>query len=175
MITPIHEIIGDVVSATATALDKQVTYLWGDWAYIADILTRWNASAETAALKYPCICLYSPYEERRQKAGGTLQSEATLELLFLVNTVKDYLNEERDSVSFEEVLRPIYAEFMGQIMKDSRIVKNYTGEPSHTYIENYRYGRLGVRASDNRPFADFLDVIEVKNLSLTFKEICTNG
>lgn len=170
--TPIHEILRDVVARTAEAYGARVSYLYGDWPYIADTLTRWNADASAALQKYPIVCLYSPYEERRQLVGGRMQSEATLELLLLVNTEKNYLNEDRDALSFAQVLRPIYWCFMGQIMKDARIVKNYTGIPAHTYTENYRYGRLGVRAADDRPFADFIDAIEIKNLVLTFKETC---
>lgn len=172
---PLHDIVGDVVTRVTEKVGCNVTYLWGDWSYIADTLTRWNASEYTAGLKYPCICLYSPYEERRTMQGGREQSEATLELLFMVNTQKDYTNEERDAVSFENVLRPIYRAFISSLMDDPRIVRNYSGVPSHTYTENYRYGRLGVLMADNRPFADFLDVIEIKNLGLTFKESCNNG
>lgn len=172
---PLHDIVGDVVTRVAEKVGCNVTYLWGDWSYIADTLTRWNASEYTAGLKYPCICLYSPYEERRTMQGGREQSEATLELLIMVNTLKDYTNEERDAVSFENVLRPIYRVFISSLMDDPRIVRNYSGVPAHTYTENYRYGRLGVLMADNRPFADFLDVIEIKNLGLTFKESCNNG
>lgn len=170
--TPIHEIIGDVVAKAAEKYGSNVSYLYGDWPYIADILTRWNADATTLALKYPIVCLYSPYQETRQTVGGRMQSTATLELLILVNTEKNYLNEDRDSISFAQVLRPVYLSFIGAIMQDARVVRNYSGIPQHEYTENYRYGRLGVRSSDDRPFADFIDAIEIRNLSLTFKETC---
>lgn len=166
--TPIHDIIGDVVKATAKALGRNISYLYGDWDYISNILTRWNGSPETAALKYPIICLYSPYQESRSVESAKERSTANLELLILCNTQKNYLNEERDAITFGEVLRPIYQEFIGQLMKDRRIVRNYSGIPAHTYTENYRYGRLGVLTSENRPFRDFIDAIEISNLSLTF-------
>lgn len=169
--TPIHDIIGDVVKATAKALGRNISYLYGDWDYISNILTRWNGSPETAALKYPIICLYSPYQESRSVESAKERSTANLELLILCNTQKNYLNEERDAITFGEVLRPIYQEFIGQLMKDRRIVRNYSGMPTHTYTENYRYGRLGVLTSENRPFRDFIDAIEISNLSLTFKDI----
>jgi hypothetical protein len=168
--TPIHDIIGDVVKATAKALGRNISYLYGDWDYISNILTRWNGSPETAALKYPIICLYSPYQESRSVESAKERSTANLELLILCNTQKNYLNEERDAITFGEVLRPIYQEFIGQLMKDRRIVRNYSGMPTHTYTENYRYGRLGVLTSENRPFRDFIDAIEISNLSLTFIE-----
>ena len=168
--TPIHDIIGDVVKATAKALGRNISYLYGDWDYISNILTRWNGSPETAALKYPIICLYSPDQASRSVESAKERSTANLELLILCNTQKNYLNEERDAITFGEVLRPIYQEFIGQLMKDRRIVRNYSGMPTHTYTENYRYGRLGVLTSENRPFRDFIDAIEISNLSLTFIE-----
>ena len=169
---PVHDIIGDIVKATSEAMGRNISYLYGDWDYISNILTRWNGSPETAALKYPIICLYSPYPEKRQLEGKWVRSDVTLEMLILCNTQKDYLNEERDAITFGEVLRPVYEEFIRQLMKDASVVKNYAGYPSHTYTENYRYGRLGVLTSDNRPFRDFIDAIELTNLSLTFKENC---
>lgn len=169
---PVHDIIGDIVKATAEAMGRNISYLYGDWDYISNILTRWNGSPETAAMKYPIICLYSPYPEKRQLEGKWVRLDVTLEMLILCNTQKDYLNEERDAITFGEVLRPVYEEFIRQLMKDASVVKNYSGYPSHTYTENYRYGRLGVLTSDNRPFRDFIDAIELTNLSLTFKENC---
>lgn len=170
--TPIHEIIGDVVARTAEAYGGNVSYLFGDWSYIADTLTKWNANASTAALKYPIVCLYSPYEERRRIERGQRLSTATLELLLLVNTEKDYINEDRDAISFAQVLRPIYEVLICELKQDKRIAKNYSGVPEHTYTENYRYGRLGVLGADNKPFGDYIDAIEIKNMSLTFKETC---
>lgn len=161
----------DVVSAAAQSYGGNITFRFGDWEYIADMLTQWSKSQETAALKFPIVVLYSPYSERRTTADRTT---ATLELAILVNTRKDYSNEQREIQSFQKVLRPIYDAMLQAIKDEPRINKPYSGIPAHTYRENYRYGRYGVVGANNQPFKDFVDVIEITDLELTFKEIC-NG
>lgn len=167
----VNDIMRDVVASAAEGYGSNITFRFGDWEYVADMLTQWSKSQQTAKLKFPIVVLYSPFEERRSQADRTT---ATLEMAILVNTSKDYSNEQREQQSFVKVLRPIYDALMGAMKAEPRIVKPYNGFPAHTYRENYRYGRYGVVGSGNEPFRDYVDVIEITNLELTFKEIC-NG
>ena len=93
----------------------------------------------------------------------------------MVNTLKEYSNEDRQKTSFEQVLRPIYRLFLDEIKKDINIVCHYDNVVPHSYIENYRYGRVGVIGEDGKPFSDFIDAIEMKNVNLTIKEVKCYG
>ena len=68
----------------------------------------------------------------------------------MVDTRKEYLNEERERVSFINVLRPVYDAFIKSILSSPDIVNEYNGVIPHLYTENYRYGRKGVEA-DGKP------------------------
>lgn len=166
----INEIFRDIVRDTSKEYGKNVSYMFGDWEYIAGELTKWSESQKTSKLKFPIICLYSPYMEDRTKKDP----EALLNFLILVNTSKEYTNEDREKISFEKVLRPIYNLFIKKIGSCSLLKNNYNDIIPHQYTENYRYGRKGVEAN-GVPFKDFIDAIEIKNLSITIKNIKCYG
>lgn len=166
----VNEIFRGIVRDTSKEYGKNVSYMFGDWEYIAGELTKWSESQKTSRLKFPIICLYSPYAEDRT---GT-HARSVLDFLILVNTLKEYTNEDREKISFENVLRYIYDIFIKNIGLCPLLEKNYNGIVPHQYIENYRYGRKGVEAN-GVPFKDFIDAIEIKNLSITIKNIKCYG
>lgn len=166
--TSVNEVIRDVVKRVSERYGSNVSYLWGDWEYISNQLELWSQSKKKAPFKFPIICLYSPYtEDKREK-----DSKVQLEFIIMVNTLKDYTNEERESVSFEQVLRPIYRLLMEELAGDRNFVRNYRDIVPHRYTENYRYGRVGVAGPNGKPFRDFIDAIEIKDVELTIKEKC---
>ena len=162
----VNEIFRDLVGRVAERYGKNVSFLFGDWGYISNTLVKWGNDSETSRLKYPIICLLSPYEEDRTDVN----SKVSLEFIIMVNTIKSYDNETRERRSFEEVLRPVYLIFIDEISKEPLFVRSYNGVVLHRYTENYRYGRLGVMAEDGKPFRDFIDAIEIKQMDLTIKK-----
>lgn len=163
----VNRIFADIVKTVSDRYGGNVSYLFGDWEYISNQLVVWGKSPATAPLKFPIICLYSPYTEERT----SFLSHVNLEFIIMVNTEKGYTNEDRELVSFERVLRPIYRIFIDVIRHDKRFVSDYRGVVPHLYTENYRYGRVGVVGPDGSPFRDFIDAIEIKNLELTIKKM----
>ena len=166
----VNDIFREIVANTAKIYGKNVSYMFGDWEYIAGQLTVWSESPEASKLKFPIICLYSPYTENRTSRNP----DVALKFLIMVDTRKEYLNEERERVSFAKILRPIYDDFIKSILASPDLVNDYNGIVPHSYTENYRYGRKGVEA-DGKPFRDFIDAIEVKNLNIKIKNIKCYG
>ena len=114
----INDIFRDVVADTAKIYGNNVSYMFGDWEYIAGQLTEWSESQKTSLLKFPIICLYSPYiEDRTSKTFG-----ATLEFLIMIDTQKGYTNEEREKVSFQRALRPVYDAFIRSILSSPDLI-----------------------------------------------------
>lgn len=167
----VTELFREIVGRVAQAYGGNVSYLFGDWSYISGELTKWGKSRSVSMERFPVICLYSPFQEDRT---GT-DRKAELDFIIMTDTDKDYTNEERERYSFEEVLRPVYSLFIDEIRKDKRIESSYRDVVPHTYTENYRYGRLGVLMDNGKPFGDFVDVIEIKNLKITIKKERCNG
>lgn len=170
----VNEIIRDVVNSTSARYGKNISYMFGDWEYVSDELTKWGKLQKTGKLKFPIVCLYSPFTEDRSISK---YSSVNLNLIIMTNTRKDYTNEEREKLSFENILRPIYGLFMDSLYMSQYVDKPYGMGKSfqHDYTENYRYGRTGVKGGDGKPFSDFIDAIEISNLSLTIKNIECNA
>lgn len=166
MNTSVNRMFAEIVGRVSEKWGRNVSYLFGDWSYISNQLTVWGKSPKTSPLKFPIICLYSPFTEERDAEDARV----SLEFILMVNTEKDYTNEDRELISFDRVLRPIYRLFMGEIRGDRRFASDYRGVVPHQYTENYRYGRVGVLGPDGKPFRDFIDAIEIKNLELTIKK-----
>lgn len=162
----INDIIREVVKEVSEKYGKNVSFLFGDWDYIANQLVLWGTGAQ-AKKKYPIVCLRSPIDETRE---GKKRS-ARLDVVILVNTLKNYTNEQRESESFVKVLRPIYELFIERLSKHKMVSSPYSGVPQHVYTENYRYGRLGLQGGDDMKFKDFVDAIEIKSLSITIKDL----
>lgn len=167
----VNRLFGDIVERVSERYGSHVAYQFGDWEYISNQLVVWGKSPEKSPMKYPIICLISPFEEDRREED----ERVSLWFIVLVNTRKGYTNEERETFSFEKVLRPIYRIFIDEVGKDARFATNYRGIVPHTYTENYRYGRVGVLGPDGKPFRDFIDAIEIKNLDLTIKKTKCDG
>lgn len=165
-VTSVNRIFADIVNRVSEGYGGNVSYLFGDWEYMSNQLVAWGKSPDTCRLKFPIICLLSPFTEDRTEERARVE----LEFYIIVNTEKDYTNEDRELISFERVLRPIYRLFMEEIGRDGRFVHDYRGVVPHRYTENYRYGRVGVLGADGKPFRDFIDAIEIKNLELTIKK-----
>lgn len=169
---PITEIIGDIVDKASEAMGIHINYLWGDWTYISNQLTIWSKTPETARLKYPVVCLFSPFDE--DKTDARYQSKAYVEMLIATSTMSDYTNEQREQNSFRETLRPIYQELIHQ-MKRSPYLDFDRHHVPHNYSENYRYGARGVMMSEGQKFNDFIDGIDIKRLQLKIKKLNCYG
>lgn len=167
----VTRMFAEIVGRVSERHGSNVSYLWGDWGYISNQLVLWSKSPNTSPLKFPLICLLSPFTEDRTEESARV----SLDFYLMVNTEKDYTNEDRERISFEGVLRPIYLLFMDEIRRDNRFASDYRGVIPHRYTENYRYGRVGVLGADGKPFRDFIDAIEITNLELTIKNIKCYG
>lgn len=78
----INKIFEDVVKRVAEKYGSNVSFLFGDWAYISSQLTEWGKSSSTCKFKFPIICLYSPFTEDRNAPKRTV----SLEFIIMVNT-----------------------------------------------------------------------------------------
>ena len=146
--------------------DRQVpvNFVWGDSAYIREYLLSLKKSSSTAAYRFPVIGLYSPFDER--KNNGVVS--ASVNLILAVNTLVGYTNEQRMEVSFENVLRPLYSDFMKALEGSKSFNVPYKGF-DHTYVENFSFGKRGALDVDGKEIDEKIDVIEIKNLDLTLK------
>ena len=148
----------------------KANFIWGDSAYIRECLLTLKKSSTTAPYRFPLIGLYSPFEERFE--NGRLS--ASVNLILAVNTLPSYTNEQRLDVSFKGVLRPLYHDFIEAMNKSRCFDVPYNGF-NHSYVENFSFGKRGALDVDGKEIDEKIDAIEIKNLSLTLKNLDCNA
>lgn len=164
----IIDIISGVCESLSEKLGYRINYIYGDSSYIREELLILGKSRSTASGKFPMIGLYVPLDEERGREDYSCK--ATVNMIIATNTLEKYTNEQRRKVSFEGVLRPLYQKFMDELKSCGKFDFGYTGLASHTYSENYSFGRRGAIDVDGKEVNEKIDAIEIKDLELTVKK-----
>ena len=157
-----------VIPALNEDREVKAHYVWGDSSYIRENLLALKKSSTTAPFRFPLIGLYAPVDE---KVNGDGSIDVSLNIILAVNTLPQYTNEQRLDISFKEVLRPLYEDFMTAITESRMFVIPYNGVLPHTFTENYSFGRRGALDVDGKEMDEKIDAIEIKNLELTIKNL----
>ena len=144
-----------------------ITYIFGDAQYIKDQLDEY--SKVTGVEKLPLIALFTPVKEKRGLVD--IASEAKVSILIACSSRKEWNNEERKIISFENVLRPIYDAFMEALNRHPRIESNYDGSFPHVYSENYSYGKYGAYTASGEAVSEPIDAINLSDLQITIKQL----
>lgn len=180
--TEIIEIIGDVVRATTKdcnivvthcdgSCDKvecpEINYIFGNAQYVKDRLDAMSKADATNEMKFPLIALFCPFKEQRDTPGYF--SKATVQMLIACPSSKDWSNEERLVLSFQNILRPIYERLKAELLADGRIDFGYNDLIPHEYSENYSYGRYGAHTGTGDALSEPIDAINISNLELKIK------
>ncbi len=179
----IIEIFADVVSEVSKECSITVTshltggssmidcpnihYVFGNSQYVKDNLDELSKTPEGSDIKFPLIALFCPFEEKRDSPDYF--SKATVNVLIATSTSREWSNEERLSLSFRNILRPIYKRLLETLKKDGRFDFGYDEVVKHKYSENYSYGRYGARTGTGDAVSEPIDAINISNPELTIK------
>lgn len=173
----IIEIMADVVEATSASCriavydykgnrkDTQcspIHYVFGNAKYFKD-----NLDEMPEDLKFPCICLFGPFLEKRNSPD--YHTQAKVRLLIATSSSKSWSNEERRVNSFENILRPVYRSLLEALEEDDRFDFGYDGHIPHDYSENYTYGKYGAFTETGEEVSEPIDAIILSNLELKVK------
>ena len=178
----IIEIIGDVVKATADGCTivvthrdgisesvacPQINYIFGNAQYVKDQLDAMSKAVTTNDMKFPLIALFCPFKEQRNVPEYF--SKATIQILIACSSNKEWSNEERLAISFQNILRPIYERLKAELLADGRIDFCYNDLIPLEYSENYSYGRYGAHTGTGDALSEPIDAINISNLELKIK------
>lgn len=145
-----------------------INYTFGNARYVSDRLDELSKSESGIAMKFPLIALFCPFVEHRDSPD--YHSKAKVRITIACATAQQYSNEQRRELSFENVLRPIYRNFLLALKNDGRLDFGYDGIVRHDYSENYSYGRYGALTDTGEEVSDFIDAINLSNLEIIVKK-----
>lgn len=166
------DVFRDIVKGVSDDFRYTINYQFGDWEYMAKVLSVMGKSPVSAGKKYPLVGLYSPFEEDR---SDPFYVGINISMIIAVNTLKDYTNEDRLEKSFKETLYPVYDILMGKISKCRYLDIGAKSIAPHVKTDNFRYGRSGVYGEGKSEFDDRIDAIDIKELKFKVKNNCIYG
>lgn len=175
----ITRIIEDVVARVHAGLDVVYTdyygqthkehepnigYVFGNTQYIKTYLDEMSKGQYGTDEKLPLIALFTPVVEDRTNPG--YHSIVKINILIACKTNRDWNNEQRRELSFDNVLVPIYNRFIKELKADRRFDFGYKENIRHSYSENYSYGKYGAFTSTGDEVSEPIDAIDIRNLEL---------
>lgn len=134
---------------------------------VIEVLGDMNKVQSQQYLKYPAVVLFEDItvaEGRSDAYYGT----SSLNLMICTQTQASYKSAERETKSFEPILRPILKEFKKQ-MHLSPYFANQRPDWQCDITERKRWGREKLIGTEGKTMGDHIDAITIDNLQLTLR------
>ncbi len=166
------DVFSDIVTDVRNDTDKPAAldtdepfYMHGHPLEIINILAQKDNHATHKFNKYPLIALFQDFTETMGE-NQSVQSTADLNIVIATNTSPDYSADERYDNTFRTVLYPLY-DLLLEHIDGSGWFSNGVGLVPHDKIDRLFWGRQGLYGNEANIFNDWLDAIEIQNLSLS--------
>jgi hypothetical protein len=161
----ITDLFSNVVLKAKASLKMDIHFMHGHPREITESLTEMTKNPTASAKKYPLIALFQDFEEDR--SGDFIKIRPQLIIATLTkNTLKAH---ERYQSTFKPVLYPIYESFLEAIAQSGYFNESTKRQIKHVKIDRLYWGRTGLYGSEKNIFNDFIDCIEIKELTLNVK------
>jgi hypothetical protein len=166
--------IKDAIGRIVTEVQKQYNggdetpyYMYGRPQKIAALLSEKSTNADWKYRKYPLIILLQEFTEKR---GGKLESDVNVTVVIVAQADPSNRKENRDDLTFELVLYPIYDLFISELKKSTEF--KFLGVAEHDLTESPFWGTPGQYGNDGNIMNDTLDALFIENLNLKLLKNC---
>lgn len=168
--TPIVDIFSDIVSEVQVEYDTENSekpfYEYGHPLEIVNTLVQKTNNTSYRAKKFPMICLFQDFKETMDVEG---RSADGLNLVICTDTQPTYSASDRYTNTFKTILYPLW-DMLIKYMKQSNKINQNVFE--YDKYDRLYWGKQGLYGNTGNIFNDYLDAIEIMNLSLNFIEKC---
>jgi hypothetical protein len=192
MITPVYisDIIGSVVAAASAgkyngtdktllqtikdnetaALGKpskieQINFQHGHKIELIETLYQMDKSPTERFNKYPLVWLVQDLTEEIGKETG-VYAEVSLSIIIAHHTEHSHKIGTRMEKVFKPVLYPIYYQLLEYLSRSARVIEGNDEMIRHRKIDRSYWGRNAVGGNDKLKLEDYVDAIELENISL---------
>jgi hypothetical protein len=149
----------------STKMGKDVNFLHGHPKEITDTLAEMTKNPTASAKKYPLIALFQDFEEDKSTDFIRIRPQ-----LIIATMTKNTLKAaDRYEFTFKPELYPIYDNLLEVIAKCGYFNEATVKQIKHIKIDRLYWGRTGLYGSEKNIFNDFIDCIEIKELTLNVK------
>lgn len=150
-----------------SSLITTINYQYGHFRELIQTLAQWDSSPALRVQKYPLVWLVTDFGEDRGRKPG-VYADVNLNIVICHQTDGQYKSAERKEKVFVPVLYPIYYTLMDQFAKSDMTFAASPDLISHSKWDRYYWGtsKLVGAGNDRSALNDFVDAIELQNLSL---------
>lgn len=129
---------------------------------ISSVLLRLGEHPNGGRLKFPAVLNFQSIRQDKDANRVTLHYN----LAIAGSVLGEWTTQRREAEVFDRVLRPIYAEFIRQIVSCGYFSLDY-GLPPHQYYEVFTTGGNTARIMDM--YGEHIDAIELHDLTLPLR------
>jgi hypothetical protein len=172
---PVVRMFAEIVSAVSakllpvlqTAVPEivEINYQFGHLKELIATMKEYESSANFRTKKYPLVALLMDFPEQMGDAGGYI-GDVTLTIIIAHWTLPTLKAADRYTNNFEPILLPIYHELLRQIEASPYFITQSVNKIRHTKTDHPYWGKGGLSDTQGNVFADYVDAIEISNLSL---------
>jgi hypothetical protein len=149
------------------SIEILLSFHYGHYKEIVNTFHEMTKNKDFKREKFPAICLFLDILERISWDG--FEREASLHIVLLTDTDPLFNASQRKQYSFDPLLTPLYEKFI-EILANSRYINELL--PDHDKIDRYFWGREGLYGSEANIFNDYIDAIEIKDLTIKTYKTC---
>jgi hypothetical protein len=145
---------------------KKLYFMQGNVIEINTQLQILTKSKVHKGKKFPLVALFRDIKEVPQ-----IDDSVSFKCKFGIFTLTDqnYSSDQREEKTFVPVLRPIYEEILNQLSLSTAFGMPNVKDLQIDKWDCFFYGSV---QNNKNQFSDFVDAIEVQNISLNLKSIC---
>lgn len=168
LITTFQEVVTNVKTAklaelqTYDATIQDISFLAGNVHEVAKRMQEKTMDVTERKKQYPLFILLLDFTIERGKSSFYGRAN-NLNIIIANHTLESYTSQQRDALNFENILRPLYYEFLRQISKHPAFTEYTERKIPHNMTERYFWG---VDAQTKNTLGKYIDAIDITNLSL---------
>lgn len=172
IVSRVENVVLSTIQANETAAlgstkIQGINYQKGHKIELIQTLSQMEANASTQQQKYPMVYLVQDFTERRGRSIKQY-AEVNLQIFIAHYTEATRKVDDRMTKVFKPVLYPIYYELMNQISLEPLIIQADEQDIRHDKTDRLYWGTQSFGGNKEHSLNDYLDAIEVNNLTLNF-------
>ena len=167
-----EEVLSQIKAAETQALGSTkievIDFQYGHKLELIETLLQMDKDPDMRTRKYPCVYLVQDFVEER--GNPDWYAKVYLNVIIMHQTLQAYKITDRYAKVFKPVLYPLYYSLLTEICKNPQCNEYPPDSIVHTKIDRSYWGR-----NDNvekNMLNDFVDAIEIENLSLKLNFNC---
>lgn len=150
-----------------------LNYMYGHPVEIMQRLQEMTNSGYDQMNKFPLVALFTDVPISKGISQNQYGS-ANCQMIIATMTEQTLRAPDRLETSFKPILYPIYYALLESIRRHPAFDFSYTQEIRHTHIDRFFWGKEGLYGGTGNVFNDYIDAIELRDLTIPIKnKICS--